>query len=681
MNYIKNKPNFLRSFAFILISFILLLLFQNCDNGFNTNTSDVSAKLCEPATPSIEINMQSTQTVESQSSYRLTLNNQSFDTCSGNLDFEALDKILKLSINNSDLQAANLDLLLETKASCSTSIPWKEMSMFTQTRINTNSQGLSCGQVNLNVGPIKATPQLVENVLSQGWFQTIDSATTDSRIDIDGIDVSPSGLTYISGYISGEGSIGRQTPVQISGNTEPMSGLNTKNIFIAGLSAQGNLNFSRVFLSSGFEGNGYDLKADGNGNFYVSGAFSGDVNFGANFNLSSTCSFGVPVGNSGANGQMFLAKFNSLGQTQWAVQADSSSLVSGGNEVTLDSNENIIQFGLMGAPSDSTPSNQIFGCDDDPQPQLTINQSTNLNYDVGLGGFDSYVTVFNKNNGALLAGHTPVRFGGVGLQRGKAIEAADDVASQKTYIFGVDYIGPTIIYTRTGSTDLNVTQDRVSAIPYSQRMLVGRATYDGQLLWHKKFGSNNDDQVKGVTFDSLGHVLVSGTASGDINGDFTIPQPSNLQSATSFGFVMKLNGLNGDLIWVRTFGSEVSAEFCCEISVDPFDNVYVGTNATGENFYFSNESEPLALVNSNSTQPYAIHLSVNTFGQLLQVFSMPHANSQTRTTSSELVYQNGSLYITPPLRGVLNISPGNQFITPSDGFNESELVIRIPLID
>jgi hypothetical protein len=300
---------------------------------------------------------------------------------------------------------------------------------------------------------------------------------------------------------------------------------------------------------------------------------------------------------------------------------------------------------------------------------------------VGLGGFDSFVTIFNKTNGAVLAGHTPLRVGGVGRQRGKAIEAADDVASQKTYIFGVDYIGPTVIHTSSGSVDLNVTPDTTATIPYSQRMLVGRATYDGQLLWHKKFGSNGSDQVKGVTFDSQGNVLVSGSVSDDINGDFIIPRPVNLQSSTSFAYVLKLNGLNGDLIWARTFGSDVSAEFCCEIAIDPFDNVYVGSNMTGDNFYFSNEIGSFPLVNPSQTQARAVHLAVNTFGQLLQVFSMPHGNSQTWSSSSELVYANGSLYLTPPLRGVLNLDTENVFVSSGAGLNESELIIQIPLID
>ena len=541
-------------------------------------------------------------------------------------------------------------------------------------------QGTTAALPETEPGDLGITPILGQDLLAGEWVQLAENvADKVGRVDFDGIDNDSLGNVFVTGYFTGNVSFGRPSPVPLLESVKfPQTNTYTKDAFLAKYSATGTLLFAYPLPSTGHEGNGYDLTVDKQGNAFISGAFSGRMDLSNTIQLNSSCAFGVATNNAGANGQLFLAKYDPLGNAVWAIQSDSQSNVAGGNEVSVDVDGNVLQISMIGAIPPSTKTEEIFGCPSmtSTSPKISLNQQLNLPYDGGVGGFDTFIAVYKNLDGSLLNGHKPLRIGGEGRQRGKAIDPSINFGIQKTFVFGADTTGPTTIHSSTGDDVISVQKDIPPPQEYSQNMVIGRATYDGQLLWRKAFGSVGFDEIKGTATDSKGNVVFAGTISGNTLGEILLDKQTLLPNATSAGFVIKLNPQDGSLIWARVFGADVFSEFCCEVVVDPQDNIYLSTRVQGGNFYFSNLSAPLAFSgNLAGNSQKGITIQVSSAGDLLSVRTVPHGNVQSRSAAGELAYFNGSLYTTPAFYGTLSTSP----VLPSaeSGEKETETVIRL----
>ncbi|MBK8502503.1 MAG: hypothetical protein IPL46_09965 [Saprospiraceae bacterium] len=84
------------------------------------------------------------------------------------------------------------------------------------------------------------------------------------------------------------------------------------------------------------------LVTDGSNNVYLTGIFFGIVNFGATV---------LDAGISGA-GEFFLAKYNSLGNFQWAIQEGSASQPEEGNDIAYANNGDLIVTGSFTGSAD-----------------------------------------------------------------------------------------------------------------------------------------------------------------------------------------------------------------------------------------------------------------------------------------------------------------------------------------
>ena len=207
-------------------------------------------------------------------------------------------------------------------------------SIILQGPSTTSWSGLRCGDI------------FVGKMNHDGDFLWVSVASSTNVQDCSGYeDDSGEGITLdknddvvVTGYMSG-------TAVTFGNTTVQANCQNCRNVIVAKLNSDGDWLWAAksgdVWDTSGY-GQGGSVVADSNGDYYVTGIYSGTTSFGE---------FSV-YGNAGT----FVAKLNNSGSWQWAI---SSTYASNGfhsrENIVIDSNDEIYVAGY-------TSETDLFGC-------------------------------------------------------------------------------------------------------------------------------------------------------------------------------------------------------------------------------------------------------------------------------------------------------------------------------
>lgn len=145
-------------------------------------------------------------------------------------------------------------------------------------------------------------------------------------------------------------------------------------------------------------------------------------------------------------------------------------------------------------------------------------------------------------------------------------------------IFGnpfVDDIGHSIAIDMNG--DLYITgvtyanMDNI-ATPDKGDIFLVKYKNNGVKLWRKQYGSVENDVAYSVKIDSHSDIFVSGSTTGDLEG--------NTQQGGGDIFLSKFNN-DGDQIWTTQFGSNGS-DVACSMDIDKEDNIYITGGTSGD---------------------------------------------------------------------------------------------------
>lgn len=477
-----------------------------------------------------------------------------------------------------------------------------------------------------------------------GWLFFLNPLTTGSDTDIDGLDVNATGEVYGGGFV--EGSV-RFTDLAPDGGHRDVgvSATTGKDLLLFKLAATGGVRWLQVIPTTGQEGNGYDLVVDPVDDVvYSSGSFSGSLNLGPPWQLTSACDESGG-GKASSYGQSMLLKHDRDGRVVWALQSTSTTSFAGGNEVALDDARNVLQSGTFGAATSCAAG----------APALELGGATVPND----GQADAFAAVLDRTNGALLM--NPVHVGGAGYQRAQAIDPGTAPGlTPQSLLLGVSYKGPTTLYSRTRAP---VTLDTTSD-PNDWDFVVAKYDYQGELLWQRSFGSPTvlvaqgtlvQEQLKGVGRDSHGDVLVSGTLTGSVVVDGVTHSPQQLSpGAVSMGFVARLSGADGAVLWFRSFTSQRGINTCCEVAVGPDDRVSLTPQVYGTDLFVSS-GQTVPLRAGSGTDKLGVVLRFDSSGAVVDARHLAALQTAgTNSTSSELtVSRTGLVTWTGTLEGGL----------------------------
>src|SRR5579864_4315959 len=327
------------------------------------------------------------------------------------------------------------------------------------------------------------------------------------------------GNVYVTGSFRGTADFDPS-----AGTTNLTSG-GDHDLFAAKYSSTGTLVWAESFFGEtlGSVGQGNGIALDSSGNVYITGEFSGAVNFDpgpGTFTLDSPGRFDV-----------FVMKLNAGGGLAWAQDvAGTPNAVDSGHAIALDSSGNAY---ITGSFSDTATFGTIT---------LTTGDSDNAfvaKLD-GTGGFlwarNTYSTGTSNSGSASLALDSSGRIDITGFYAGTV--NFDPFASNTTL-------------TAAGNRDIFVAQ------------LDG----SGNLVWVKGIGGAEFDEGSGVAVDSANNVYTTGAFSGTVNFDPGAGTFNLTSGGDSSIFVLKLNS-TGNFVWARALTIDSGAAMGAGIVID-----------------------------------------------------------------------------------------------------------------
>lgn len=365
--------------------------------------------------------------------------------------------------------------------------------------------------------------------------------------------------------------------------------------------------WANKFTASFYGADNSSMATDSSGNVYMTGQFTGTVEFG-NITLTSTS-----VGQSDA----FVVKVNASGTVLWAEKFG-GSVQDFGKGITVDDSGNVYTTGLFkdtatfgtitltgeptaqeifvvkqnssgqvlwaekfyGSAIGGTPQFQTTGIAVDSQGNLYTTGYFSDGYGGGTATFGDFTLSFisetttsnagtdifvvkqnasgqvlwAKNFGANNSGNAGI------IGRHIATDASDNIYITGQFIGTADFEGTILTYLSGTGTAFVTKMDTF-----------------GNVLWAEHFGEEGtgfSSRGSGITVDTTGNVYITGVFGGEMTiGDDTITSVGIYNNM----FLLKTDS-SGAGLWAKGFGNDVTGK---DVATDDLGNVYV----TG---YFSN---------------------------------------------------------------------------------------------
>jgi hypothetical protein len=363
-----------------------------------------------------------------------------------------------------------------------------------------------------------------------------------------GVAVDGSGGIYVTGYFMGTVDFdpGLGTDNHGSGGTQ--------DVFLSKFDSSGSFVWAKTW-GAGSSDQGFGIATDKSNNIYVTGAFTGTVDF----DPGTGTDWHSMVGGYDA----FLSKFNSSGGFTWARTWGDTGLDEGCG-VTTDISGNVYVTGFFDGTVDFDPSS---GED---------KHTSNGNSDVFLSKFNS--------SGSFTWART---WGGSATAYDYSFGVATDGLAN-VYVSG-NYSGtcdfdpglPEVKFTSNGSMDVFLSKFDPS----------------GTFIWVKVWGAGSGalDQGHRVAVDASDNVYVTGSFEGTVDFNPGTGSDPHISKGGYDAFLSSFDS-SGGFLWVKTWGAG-SADEGYGVAVDGTANVYVtgyftGTvdfdPGTGEDWHASN---------------------------------------------------------------------------------------------
>ncbi|MBA3706541.1 MAG: hypothetical protein H0W84_11785, partial [Bacteroidetes bacterium] len=336
-------------------------------------------------------------------------------------------------------------------------------------------------------------------------MQRSGGMTPDEGADIS---IDANGNTYTTGYFTGLATFGTTT-LNSSGVTD---------IFITKLDNFGLFQWA-IKAGGASSDRGLSIKADAQGNSYITGFYYGTATFGSQ-TITST---GLQ--------DLFIAKYDNAGVLQWVKSAGGTE-TDIGNGINIDNSGNVVVTGEFKGTA-------AFG-------SFSLTSKYN--------SIDVFTTKLDGNGNFLWA-----KKGSAHLTD-KGIDVACD-PSGNIYVTG--QFTDTITF---DVTHINNMYNVIFLIKYNS---------SGQEQWFKKIGGGSFNISSGIAVDANANIYLT----GDFTGNLIFFGTTNTTLTNAYAnkiFVAKYDS-GGNLLWTHADGS--SGEFTSKnIALDAAGNAYVVGN-------------------------------------------------------------------------------------------------------
>ncbi len=350
------------------------------------------------------------------------------------------------------------------------------------------------------------------------WAKSVGATfNNDNAYSVTAVDAS--GNVYVAGDFASPTATFGSISLKSAGDAD---------MFIAKYDTKGELIWVKNFGGKNFDG-ASAIAIDAAGNVFVAGK-----HLSTGFILGSTTL---------TDPGLFLARFDGDGNAVWAKNLPGTG-IDFINSLALDAKGNVFITGTFGSKTLTFGSTVL----------------TNLGGDCPQGCQDVFVAKYDANGNCLWAKSA----GGSASDYSQA--AATD-ASGNVFIGGGFY-STTLSF---GSVTLK-RSDKTAII--GGDMFVAKFDGDGNLLWAKNAGNNNDEKVFSIATDASGDAYVAGSFKSHefTLGTFTLTKESHMAGYSNF-FLAKYDA-GGNVLWVQ-FGGGGNTDESRSVVLDASGNVYL----------------------------------------------------------------------------------------------------------
>ncbi len=339
------------------------------------------------------------------------------------------------------------------------------------------------------------------------------------------------------------------------------------DLFVQKLDASGNLQWVRQF--GGIEDDiGSSIEVDTNDNIFITGYFNDTVDFDPGTSELIMASNG--------NRDIFIQKLDSNGNLIWAKQMGGVGFENGVS-LALDPYGNVYSTGTFSSETDFDPG---IG-------------ETKLNT---VGNFDFYIQKLDSSGNFQWVKH----FGGV--------------ASEVAYSLTTDNLGN--VYSTgyfSNSIDFDPGVNDETLISTNGLIFVLKLDTNGDYVWVKQMGNNNQEMGYAISVDPSGNVYSTGKFEHTVDFDPSTGVTNLTSNGSADIYIQKLNA-NGDFLWVNQIGSN-GFEIPYAIETDASSNIYTcGTFRSNVPVDFDPGTGISNLLPINYDDSYILKLSSTSIG-------------------------------------------------------------------
>jgi len=335
-----------------------------------------------------------------------------------------------------------------------------------------------------------------------------------------------------SGNVYSTGSFSNTTDFDPGISTTTITSSGAEDIYISKLDASGNFVWAKTIGGSGSDV-ARSITSDASGNIYVTGYFTGTVDFDPGPSVTSlTSSGGIDI---------FVLKLNSSGNFVSAFSVGGATGTDVARSIAVDASNNIYITGYYFGTADFDPS----------AGTATLTASS---------GFDIFVAKYS-NAGVL--GYAKSMGGAAATEMGTSLKVD---GSGNVYFGG--FFGNTVDFD-PGAGIFNMTSVSSSDI------FICKLNSTGNFVWAKQIGSTFSNSINELALDGLGNVLATGLFFGSTDFDPGAGVTSLNEAGSGMGdcYILKLDA-SGNYIWAKSLGS-TSSDGGAAIRADASNNIYV----------------------------------------------------------------------------------------------------------
>jgi PKD repeat protein len=426
------------------------------------------------------------------------------------------------------------------------------------------------------VAPILSVIFALHAIIQPVAGQTLDQAIRVGGTGYDAgedIDLDASGNSYVTGRFSGAADF------DPGAGTFNLTSAGGEDVFVAKYSTAGQLQWAFGIGETGTD-LGHGIGLDGNGHIYVSGRFTGTVDFNPQGTFNLTSAGGL---------DNFVAKYTVDGTFLWAIRYGGLEDDAGEDHAVDPAGNVYVTGGIQGT------------VDFDPGPGVTEFTSS--------GDLDIYRAKYDPNGSLVWAYVAPASTND--NQRGFRL-VSDAVGY--TYITGWFKNSPQVDNVGGGTITSNGESDA----------WIGKFDPAGNYLWAFNLGAGARDLGLAIAVDNAGNTIGGGFIKNTVDFD---PGPGvfNLPgNSLNNGYLAKYDS-NGALVWaflLENVSSSGSTQIF-NIGVDADNNYYVAGFLQG-----TIDFDPVGTFQLTGTGPNDGFLAkYNEAGQLQWAFKMGGANN------------------------------------------------------